>query len=103
MHHSKNDRFYGLMEVQNISKFFEKHGNVYVPIYYAKCQVTILRLPETFSPKKRRKRLQEIQKIKTILMLPSHWNFSCLDVLHKAKKRVKFHKYIVVSGEFMNV
>ena len=38
MHHSKNDRFYELMEVQNLSKFFEKHGNVDVPIYCAKCQ-----------------------------------------------------------------
>ena len=39
MHHNKNDTFYGLMEVQNLSKFFEKHGNVDVPIDCAKCQV----------------------------------------------------------------
>ena len=37
MHHDKSDRFYGLMEAQNLSKFFEKHENVDVPIYYAKC------------------------------------------------------------------
>ena len=65
MHHSKNDSFYQLMEVQNLSKFFEKHGNVDVPIYGAKCQ------KKPFHQNKE-ERLQEIRKIKTILMLPSH-------------------------------
>ena len=39
MHHSMSDRFYGLIEVQNLSKFFEKHENVDVPLYCAKFQV----------------------------------------------------------------
>ena len=55
MHQCKSDRFYGLMEVQNLSKFFEKHGNVDVPIDCAKCLVKPFH-----QKKKRRKRLQEI-------------------------------------------